>query len=370
MLRAIARRVPGARLVAGRVRELVPRSAGEDLGRVVTDKPGSTPRADWSAGLVTSLADEGHVPSSGAAATDPRAYPSFVTHLYEARRYRARLAAQGLKGHPRREITKKLQNHALAASHGITPPVIHAVWRRAEEIDLSVLPDEFVVKSNGGAGSRGVYPLRRVDGEPDGYEVADQTRRRVTGAEVVAHLTSDPKLSGPWFAEELLVPDTGGDGLPQDVKLYAFYGQVGYGFARRAQVHGGVGVRRGRVEFRYVDGAGQDIEMRQEASDTDVPLTPLLSEMLEHARTLSLAVPLPFVRVDLYGTTRGVVMGELTLLPGGNQHYLTAQDARLGRLWEEAEMRLQMDLVGGRPFAILPGDHPVPEILQPYLPRR
>ena len=91
--------------------------------------------------------------------------------------------------------------------------------------------------------------------------------------------------------------------------------------------------------------------------------------MLEHARVFSKAVPLPFVRVDLYGTTKGIVMGEITLLPGGNQHYIPVQDARLGKMWEEAEMRLQIDLArNGRPYAILPGEHPIPEILEPYAP--
>ncbi len=63
-------------------------------------------------------------------------------------------------------------------------------------------------------------------------------------------------------------------------------------------------------------------------------------------------------------------MGELTLVPGGNQYYVTHQDVRMGRMWEEAEMRLQIDLSRkGRPFRNITGDHPVPENLRPYLPR-
>ena len=340
-----------------------------DGARVVQDDHGVMPRADLTPTQVKVLKDAGHVPTVGAAESDPRAYPSFVTELFAARRIRQRLSDQCLKDHPRREIPKKLQNFALAATHGVQPPTIHAIWRTAEEIDLSQLPETFVIKSNGGAGSRGVYPLRRVAGETDTFEITDETRRRITGAEVIRNLTTDAKLTGPWFAEELLVPDVGESALPSDIKIYAFYGQVGYGFARRAPLHRGSQGWQQKLEFQYFDGEGKDIEMRGEPSRRDIPVTPHLPEMLEHARVLSKAVPLPFVRVDLYGTTKGIVMGEITLLPGGNQHYIPVQDARLGKMWEEAEMRLQIDLArNGRPYAILPGEHPIPEILEPYAP--
>lgn len=354
---------------AAPVAEPTPAPKSGDGARVVQDDHGVMPRADLTPAQVKVLKDAGHVPTVGAAESDPRAYPSFVTELFAARRIRQRLSDQGLKNHPRREIPKKLQNFALAATHGVQPPTIHAIWRTAEEIDLSQLPETFVIKSNGGAGSRGVYPLRRVDGETDTFEITDETRRRITGAQVVRNLTTDAKLTGPWFAEELLVPDVGDSALPSDIKIYAFYGQVGYGFARRTPLHRGAQGWQQKLEFRHFDGEGKDIEMREDPSRRDIPVTPHLPEMLEHARVLSKAVPLPFVRVDLYGTTKGIVMGEITLLPGGNQHYLPVQDARLGKMWEEAEMRLQIDLArNGRPYAILPGEHPIPEILEPYAP--
>lgn len=60
------------------------------------------------------------------------------------------------------------------------PPVIHAIWT-----------------------------------EPDLYEVAGESRRRITGAEVVTNLTTDKMLTGLWFAEELLVPQNLQPYLPQ-----------------------------------------------------------------------------------------------------------------------------------------------------------
>ena len=346
---------------------------GDDLdGATLTrDKPGTLPRAELSRRQVKALNDAGYPGTVGAAPGDARAYPSFVTQLYEARRRRDHLRNQGLRNHPRSAIPKKLQNLALGASHGVQPPNVLRIWTRKNEIDLSELPEEFVIKSNGGAGSRGVYPLRRVDAARDLYEVNDTTRRRITGAEVVRNLTTDRKLLGPWFAEEMLVADMGDDPLPADIKIYAFYGEVGYGFARRAPMHRGAQGWQENLQFRYFDAQCRDIPLRRDpASQTDIPFSPKLPQMVEFAKVLSRAVPLPFVRVDLYGTPQGVVMGEITLVPGGSQHVFPLEDARLGLMWEEAEMRLQIDLANnGRPFRNIAGDHPVPEILRPYLPQ-
>ena len=116
--------------------------------------------------------------------------------------------------------------------------------------------------------------------------------------------------------------------------------------------------------------AGVDIVAVPFRGDGQIHTALIAGEIEVAVIPLSAAVPLPFVRVDLYGTTKGIVMGEITLLPGGNQHYIPVQDARLGKMWEEAEMRLQIDLArNGRPFRNIAGEHPVPENLRPYLPQ-
>ena len=58
--------------------------------------------------------------------------------------------------HPLRQIPRKLSNYRLAASHGVPVPRVFAVWRDLEELDLRGMPDVFVLKSDRGAGGRGV----------------------------------------------------------------------------------------------------------------------------------------------------------------------------------------------------------------------
>src|SRR5699024_2027400 len=117
------------------------------------------------------------------------------------------------------------------------------VWGTAAQIELSGLPDEFVLKSDGGAGGRGVLPLRRVG--PDRYRLTggstDGTGSTdgppdLTGADVVEHYRTERRVEGPFFAEAMLARP-GVDGLPDDIKIYACYGEVGQVLLRRMDVH-------------------------------------------------------------------------------------------------------------------------------------
>ena len=58
-----------------------------------------------------------------------------------------------------------------------------------------------------------------------------------------------------------------------------------------------------------------------------------------------MAVPSPFVRVDMYNTVDGPVFGEFTLVPGtfyyeDREKMSPRLSARLGQLWDEAERDL------------------------------
>lgn len=346
--------------------------AGEPTASTgVTDAPGAMPRARLAPELVAELRGAGFSPTGGAQPDDPRAYASWVTKLFETRRYTYRIKQEGLTAHPRVAVADKLNNLALAASHGIGVAEVYGLWHEHDEIDLATLPEAFVLKANFSAGSRGVLPLRRVPGQADRYVVADSTGRELTGQEVLAALAPSPRVNGPWYAEELLVTDTGDDPIPPDYKFYCFYGEVGVGFTRRTPQHFGTPGWQHQLRFHDFDGQGSTLAYRHRGATADptIPLSPLLPEMLEHARTLSRAVPLPFVRVDLYATTRGVQMGEVTLGPGGDQYFHALHDVRLGRMWDRAQLRLEHDLATGeRPYAVVAGDHPVPELLRQFLP--
>jgi hypothetical protein len=206
-----------------------------------------------------------------------------------------------------------------------------------------------------GANGRAVLPLRR-DGE--GYRTVDGTHH-FTAEQLERHwhdLRTARRCSGPYFAEELLVAP-GGLTVPDDVKIFAFYGQVSHVMLRRVIA----GAAPGRFSRRYLLPGGDQLADDQVLSEQDptIDVPARLDEMVAAAETLSRHSPFPFLRVDMYDVGDRTVLGELTLAPGGRLAYAPAFDEQLGTRWLEAQTRLMVDLAGGRPYAMVPGTHPV-----------
>ncbi|WP_427384139.1 ATP-grasp fold amidoligase family protein [Janibacter sp. G56] len=309
--------------------------------------------------------DEAAAVAEGVATGRRRA--SFGAHLHADRRTfsldrAALLADPTLADAPRRAFMHMLKAYQFAQSHGVAVPEIHGVWARLEDIDWDALPDRFVLKSVKGFSSQGVYPLQRI---PGGFEVIGKAGLR-TPPDLTRALKgreATRRIQAPYFAEEVLEEAGHPGALPMDIKLYAFYGEVGHVLLRQMSEHANLRT----AHWQYLDRDGRDLgditEGRTLNPDLTAPAN--LPAFVEIAERLSVAVPTPMIRVDLYDTPKGIYMGEMTVLPGGRQHYRDDHDERLGRMWERADARLQHDLTKGRPFAVLHGDHPVTVIAEP-----
>lgn len=275
------------------------------------------------------------------------AKPSFkVLHALDARLALAGKGS-GIKS-PRFGIQEKVYARTMAEAHGVGVPELLAHWDRLDQVSLDALPERFVLKAAGGAASRGVFPLERVG--DDSYRIVTRPEVR-SGADILATMAryaSQGKVRAPFFAEALLsgpTPDT----LPDDIKFYTFYGEIGHVLLRQVATHAaGTTV----AASKYVDDAGNDLgEINPErGADPRIELPARFEELVEAARRLSRASRLPFVRVDLYSTAEGVFFGEYTPRPGGSQVYVPEHDEYLGGLWEDAILRLERDLAQGTPF--------------------
>lgn len=116
------------------------------------------------------------------------------------------------------------------SSHAVSrwrPPQVLGVWPTVEDIEWDTLPTRFVLKSAGGSTGRGVLPLERLG---DRFRVISGSREYTT-AEVLDHFRVAKGVRPPYFAEALL-PGTG-EVLPDDLKVYTFYGEVAYVMVRR-----------------------------------------------------------------------------------------------------------------------------------------
>lgn len=278
----------------------------------------------------------------------------FVDHR---RTYAVLRSLDPQRRHPAQQLPLKLASNSLATSHGLRTPVVHAVWERPELVRLADLPDRFVLKTDQGANSAGVVPLTRVASghyrQVDGSGSWTEAEIRDRLADVVERGRGKP----PIFAEELIT-EASGRPVPDDVKLYTCYGEVAQVLLRRVGRHGVAS----SVTKRYVDAQGVDIDGAVDTpTDRTIAVPDILPDLVVAARHLSRAVGIPFVRVDLYDAGDDVVFGELTVVPGGQQRYAAAHDEAMGTMMELARWRLELDLVAGRPFGVLHGEHPAPD---------
>ena len=264
--------------------------------------------------------------------------PSYRRYLYAERRIAAMMPRRGDRG---QMVTRKLKSYAFAQSHGVDIPRVFDVWDRLEDIEWDDLPAAVVLKSNGGSGARGVVPLRR-DGDHWRIVTGEVA---ITSAEIVERLRAHQdqgRIRRPFFAEELL-PGVDDDSLPVDVKVHAFYGEVGMVLLRSVDALGAE--RRFRVILP--DGTDYGRSSPQDVYDATIPIPTNFTEVVRVAERLSLSVPRPFVRVDLYDIGGRVVFGEFTPRPGGVEDYGPELDAQLGRLCERAQSRVRDDAIHG-----------------------
>jgi hypothetical protein len=298
------------------------------------------------------------------AADDERSYarPSFLRNIYAERRLAAHLHELD-RSDRGQVVTSKLKSYSFAASHGVGVPQVFAIWDRPEDIVWNELPDEVVIKSNGGTGARGVVPLRRAADrwttvtttdvvEPS--EVVDLLRARAT----------EGLIRGPFFAEELLGRGVG-NVLPDDVKIHAFYGEISHILLRRVSVHGNSSGNGFRVVFP--DGTDAGPVVRGLTHDASIPIPRNLGELCDVAARLSLGLTRAYVRVDMYDVEGTVVFGEFTPRPGNPMDYGPELDERFGHFWERAQARVLNDILDGggvgmrfgpRPQALMVGDRP------------
>src|SRR5690606_30208926 len=132
---------------------------------------------------------------------------------------------------------------------------------------------------------------RMVGGDPDGALV-------LTMAQVVERFGAGRRVEGPFFAEGMLARP-GVEGLPDDIKIYSFYGEVGQVLLRRMSGHADLTQAR----YRFLAGDGTDLGTNASLThriDASIPPPSNIDAYLEIARHLSRAMGLPFVRVDLY----------------------------------------------------------------------
>lgn len=220
-----------------------------------------------------------------------------------------------------------------ASSKGIKTPDLYFVTDRPETIPFGELPSRYLIKANHGCKWNILCFDSKFYRFKDGKDLVNQdgsflnkhsaSKCEIDKAEVILmckkwlsrkysrnewaykHIT--PKI----VIEEFLRPHEGNDLC--DYRMYTFQGEV-------KAINIGSAVLRRHNENVFFDKNWKEIKLThyQEALPDPLPEKPAcFAEMIVAARTLGEGID--FLRMDFYDTTKGVILGEITVYPGGGR---------------------------------------------------
>lgn len=274
---------------------------------------------DWVSGTHQSRARTTPVP------------PSFAASLDRAIRSDLAMEAQGME--PLRwGLRQRARTARWLGRHGYrTAEIMHSGFPLEELPDRLQGVGRFVIKPTDAHSSLGVMALLREGDSHSFFSV--ETGKKYDLADLMDALAQPMKafnFKDSWHIEELLLPITGAPGALMDFKFYAFQGH-----SPLILIAKGRGERR---RYAWFDHDWTPILTGKYENSLDFDMAPIGSPdaLMGVANRLSLDLPVPFCRIDLYETSEGVAVGEITPEPGEYHRFDNKVDLYLGAWYEWA----------------------------------
>lgn len=293
-------------------------------------------RNDLLAVLFTSLSDKDIIETLANDAIDYGAGTSFRSSINNLQRKKGRLQVLGLDIFP--GDNPKLKDRNFASSLGVPVPRTYFEGVPLDEIEL--LPNS-ILKPVEGVASKGVFfvtesgELRSIKTSNIYSSIADASEEI---DQYAASISTDS-----WILEEAILSASN---MPaNDFKVFSFYGVAGM-FLEIDRFLGA------ETRFATYTESGRQIERGPNYKSfvgSGIP-----DGIREMSYALSIAAPVPFLRLDFHYGDSGLYLGEITPRPGGT--YAGDQfeeiDRMLGEHFADAEARLYADLLSGKSFPV------------------
>ena len=202
-------------------------------------------------------------------------------------------------------------------------PKVYAVYDTAEEIDFSVLPEKFVLKTNhaGGGLNMIICKDKSTLDEQQARKIIEKGLGEVIGMETCEYQYQYIRPRA--YAEQFLECENG----KLEVQFFCFNGR-----ARHILVRNDLGDSSNRP---FVISYSMDWERVPDRKNEDlsisIPRPRVLDEMIDIA--IKLSAPFPQVRIDLYLLGDTIYFGEMTFSTSGNilWNYTDETVARWGK---------------------------------------
>lgn len=246
-------------------------------------------------------------------------------------------------------VNNKSTLNQFCLDNEIPAPIVFKQWESPEKADFSGLPERFVLKPNLMSSSAGVMILHGVGNDQyyDSMSKSTMSKQEIIDKQTELYQKSKYKKSYRLMTEEIVMDARDPNRIPIDYKVYCFYDEP----VLIQQIDRNIE----RTGTSFFDGQFQpfNLEGRIESDwkhyQLIEPIRPgIADEMLRISAKLTKAIKTPFMRVDLYNSTRGALVGELTPAPGGPYHgtlykFTEQYDLELGKKWADALARIEKD---------------------------
>jgi hypothetical protein len=242
------------------------------------------------------------------------------------------------------DIMTKESQKRLARRIGLEVAVDHVVGRPLAEALAHVQHerlDRFVIKPTSSYSGIACHALVR-----EGARYRDLRSGRWLRMGQLGQLLRRERLrdrDDSWLVEELLLPSDGALAPIADYKFYCFGGRV------ELIVHKRAAPGPKRYHAQLYDRDWLPVNVGLEDRDDPVAEAPLNgARLVATAERAAASLCYPFIRIDLYDSHRGIVLGEFTPGPGRAYGFNAEWNARLVRRWQEAEAMLEEGIRSGR----------------------
>lgn len=244
-------------------------------------------------------------------------------------------------------VNNKTRLNSFCVENGIPAPKILETWSHPNEIDLSHAPEVFVLKPNVMSSSMGVMLLRRLENGKfhEALKNRELTLQDIHAEQERVYEKCKVKKSYRVFIEEFIQSPKSEGRIPFDYKIYCFYDE--------AKLVQQINRNAKPTSTAFFDGGFGPFDVSRNVTSSwkhyqlgEPVRPPEWAEMLEIATRLTKLIQTPFMRVDMFVSERGPLVGELTPAPGGPYHgtlykFTDTYDQELGAAWADAEQRMK-----------------------------
>lgn len=231
-------------------------------------------------------------------------------------------------------LNTKKYSKLFVKSLGIPVAETLGLYSHISDVDFSSLPDQVVLKPQWGSSNNGVFLLQRIgeDMWRDDMRGIECTSDEIAAAYLDEH-ERYRSINLPIMLEERFVSAEQGYSVPLDYKGYCFSGKTRLLFQRDVNQ----GRNPSNWRYQYYDRKWVAQNGVRPAISDNVGLYPPTekNQIIEAMDKIADQIPLRFVSIDMYNTTRGIAFGEFTVHPGAYTQFAKGWDQKLGEWYLE-----------------------------------